>query len=173
MEEEGDVSEVLPVETFEQLLERTQPGLIACANAILQDLAAAQDVVQETYLALHVKRRVGIRDVDAWLKTVLVRACWKRLRAQRRRRAWTRLFGQTQPVATRPRGDAETGLPPHLETALAMLPPDQRIALVLRALEGLSVAKIGAYLGRSEGAAEQLLVRARRAMRRQLETQEA
>ena len=50
--------------------------------------------------------------------------------------------------------------------ALARLPGPQRAALTLRYLDGLPVAEVAEYLGRSEPATETLLVRARAALRR-------
>ena len=44
-------------------------------------------------------------------------------------------------------------------TALAFVPGDQRIALVLRHVDGLSVPEVAAALGRSVEAAESLLAR--------------
>ena len=48
---------------------------------------------------------------------------------------------------------------------LSDLPDPQRIAIVLKELEGLPVSEIATLLGVSIGAAEQLLVRARAALR--------
>jgi RNA polymerase sigma-70 factor, ECF subfamily len=45
--------------------------------------------------------------------------------------------------------------------ALAGLPGDQRVAFVLRVVDGLSVREVAAAIGRSEGATESLLRRAR------------
>ena len=49
--------------------------------------------------------------------------------------------------------------------ALARLPLPQRAALTLRYLDGLPVAEVAGYLGRSVHATETLLVRARAALR--------
>ena len=67
--------------------------------------------------------------------------------------------------------DADDPWDEHLDAqvahaALARLPSPQRAALTLRYLDGLPVAQVAAYLGRSEHATETLLVRARAALRR-------
>lgn len=49
--------------------------------------------------------------------------------------------------------------------ALAQLNPWQRAALTLRYVDGLSVPEVAAHIGRSVGATEVLLVRAKRAFR--------
>ena len=52
--------------------------------------------------------------------------------------------------------------------ALAELPPQQRAALLLRAMEGLRYQEIAAILDTSPGAVESLLVRARNRLRERL-----
>jgi RNA polymerase sigma-70 factor, ECF subfamily len=51
------------------------------------------------------------------------------------------------------------------------LPPDQRAALVLKAVEGMTSPEIAEILQCSEGAVEQRLVRARAALRKRSEGQ--
>ena len=53
-----------------------------------------------------------------------------------------------------------------VHTVLTRLSPPQRTALVLRYLDGLSVAEVADYVGRSLHATETLLVRARSTLRR-------
>ncbi len=56
-----------------------------------------------------------------------------------------------------------------VRAALAHLGPQQRAALTLRYLDGLSVAEVADYLGRTVHGAESLLQRARVALRRTYE----
>jgi len=56
-----------------------------------------------------------------------------------------------------------------LAAAIARLPERQRAAIVLTFHEGFSNAEAAAVLGTSRSAVETLLVRAKRALRRQLE----
>lgn len=51
-----------------------------------------------------------------------------------------------------------------LEKALARIPPDQREAVLLREVEGLSYAEIGAVTGANEGTVKSRLARARGAL---------
>jgi RNA polymerase sigma-70 factor, ECF subfamily len=53
-----------------------------------------------------------------------------------------------------------------VETAMAQLPADQRIALLFRYLDGLSVRDVALAIGRSEKATESLLARGRESFRR-------
>jgi RNA polymerase sigma-70 factor (ECF subfamily) len=52
-----------------------------------------------------------------------------------------------------------------LQTMLDRLPPEQRVALVLKELEGRSAREVAELLGITEGALEQRLVRARETLR--------
>jgi len=56
------------------------------------------------------------------------------------------------------------------QAILAELGPHHRSALTLRYLDGLPVREVAAYLGRTEGATEVLLVRAKAAFRAHYET---
>lgn len=65
--------------------------------------------------------------------------------------------------------DGSATLSPHdldIEIALEALAPDQRLALTLRAADGLSIRAIARVIGRSEDATESLVRRARAAFRR-------
>ena len=53
-----------------------------------------------------------------------------------------------------------------VEEAMAQLPSDQRIALLFRYLDGLSVREVARAMGRSEKATESLLARGRESFRR-------
>ena len=53
-----------------------------------------------------------------------------------------------------------------VEFAIAQLPADQRIALLFRYLDGLTVREVSTVIGRSEKATESLLSRARDGFRR-------
>lgn len=63
---------------------------------------------------------------------------------------------------------AEPELTERLSVALSALPREQRLALEARALEGLATSEVAQRLGRSEEAVRQLLLRARRRLRRAL-----
>jgi RNA polymerase sigma-70 factor (ECF subfamily) len=63
-------------------------------------------------------------------------------------------------------GASFTGTDIDIERALDLLPADQRLALVLRAADGLPVREVANILGRSEDATESLIRRARVAFRR-------
>jgi RNA polymerase sigma-70 factor (ECF subfamily) len=123
--------------------------------------AVAEDLTQETFLAAVVELRKG-RCVDAPLPWVYGIARHKLLDHYRH-------LERARRRAERP--DAEAG-PGHDDAddraaaALAAVPAAQRIALVLRHVDGLSVPEVAATLGRSVEAVESLLARGRVGFRR-------
>ena len=119
--------------------------------------ATAEDLTQETFLAAVVELRKE-RQVAEPLGWIMGIARHKLLDHYRRQdRARSRVVSEVL--------DAPAGLPEASDgraiTALASVPGDQRIALVLRHVDGLSVPEVAAALGRSVEAAESLLARAR------------
>jgi RNA polymerase sigma-70 factor (ECF subfamily) len=68
-------------------------------------------------------------------------------------------------LAGAPSAEARVALA-ELDDWLAALPAEQRTAVTLKALEGMTSPEIADMMGSTEGAVEQLLVRARAALRR-------
>lgn len=145
------------------LYERTVDAVYRYASRLCgHDRAAAEELVQDTYLQLVQLVRSGSPDVvdGGWLIVTCRSRFLDRLRSQRRREvredAAVRLF------PTAPDGPAEgdaTG------DRLAALPADQRAALVLRYVDDLSVPDVARLLGRSVHATESLLARGRATLR--------
>ena len=136
------------------------------AARLLGDYDEAADVLQDAYVrafeALTSGEFVGRSSVSTWLYRVVTNASLDALRARKRRRV----------VPIEEVSDA--GAPGDVEARIALrelgelldaLPEEQRAALVLKELEGLSTAEAAAVLGTTEGAVEQRLVRARATLR--------
>src|SRR5580658_11223949 len=70
---------------FEILVERYRPALLRVAGGMLDDAALAEDVVQETFLAVFASRHTfnPAFHFRTWLWTILLNLC----RAQRKRLA--------------------------------------------------------------------------------------
>jgi RNA polymerase sigma-70 factor, ECF subfamily len=159
-------------EAFQALVTATSARLVRVSARILGNLADAEDVVQECYVkayrALVAGEFDGRSSVATWLYRIVVNGA---LDAARRTRADRRAAAAERDA----RDDAwDGGVEAHLalkelDAWLGLLPPDQRAALVLKTMEGLSSAEIGDVLGCSEGAVEQRLVRARAALREKRE----
>lgn len=142
-----------------QVYERTVDELFRYASRLTGDRAAAEELVQDTYLQLVRQVRAGaVTTVDiGWLVVTCRRRFLDTLRSQRRRSLRERTFARTGPHAPEPGGA--------VVDALAALPADQRAAMVLRYVDDLPVAEVARQLGRSEHATESLLARARAGLR--------
>jgi len=122
----------------------------------------AADLLQETFLRAW--RRIGeLAEMEPgreryWLFGVIDRS---RRRAARQAEP---LDDAPEPVA--PAGDRDAAL--DLEAAIARLPAEQREALALSALGGLTSAEIGEALGRPAGTVRYLLSLARKTLSEQL-----
>ncbi|WZP00736.1 sigma-70 family RNA polymerase sigma factor [Isosphaeraceae bacterium EP7] len=144
------------------------------------------DVVQQTLLKAHEKRDQfrgkTHGEQAAWLRMILARAVVDAARkygdgaagrersldealgrSSRRLEAWL-AAGQSLPLS---RMERDEGLF-RLADALARLPVDQRRAVELRYLRGMSMAEIGQEVGRSTAAVGGLLQRGLRALRQML-----
>lgn len=133
------------------------------ANQVL-----AEDLTQETFLAAvkEIQRGAAIAAPLPWILGIARHKLLDHLRRQRRT-GWTLLSWESDV-------DEEMLVVPEDDQAardlavaiLASVPSPQREALVLRYLDGLSVADVALTLGRSVEAAESLLARGRVTFRR-------
>jgi RNA polymerase sigma-70 factor (ECF subfamily) len=146
----------------------TSPQLVRLAARILGNLPDAEDVVQESYMRAHralVEGRFDQRaKVSTWLYRIVSNAAIDALRGRGRRP----LSSDTLPEgAWDGASSAEARLAlTELDDWLSDLPAEQRTAIVLKSVEGLTTAEIAEILQCSEGAVEQKLVRARAALRK-------
>lgn len=135
---------------FDELVRRHRQRMWAVALRTLGDPEEAADAVQDACLsafrAAHGYR--GEAKVSTWLHRIVVNACLDRLRRRAAR--------PTVPLPAAPLADPhdrlaerETGL--DVQRALAQLPEEQRLALVLVDLEGLSVDEAAAALAVPSG----------------------
>jgi RNA polymerase sigma-70 factor (ECF subfamily) len=132
--------------------------------------AAADDIVQETFIAAWraaARWNPGGPAYAAWLTRVAVNRAIDRDRRLRLRRFFGLAAAENAPDPAAP---ADLALADRRELAAVMrdlgsLPARQRMAVLLAASEEAGNAGVAAALGISEGAAEQLLVRARRRLR--------
>src|SRR5262249_55015467 len=130
------------LEQFATLIRRYQPALLRVARSRLGDASWAEDVVQETLLAVYKARHTydPRRNFRTWLWTILINQCYAH--GQRRSR-WLRIFsgpgGEESDEATLPE--------PHEEPAgepLAQLLAAERAALLEELLGQLSTAQADA-----------------------------
>lgn len=150
-------------EEFERFFRGQARSLMRQAYLLTGDAGEAQDLVQETMIRAWREwpRLQGYDDPGAWARHVLHRLAigrWRRLTVRRRHdRADLRVV---------PAVDGE-----HLDvlSALAGLTMDQRRAVVLHDIAGLSVAEVALDMGVPEGTVRSWLSRARARIAQALE----
>jgi len=149
------------------LAERHAGRILSLATRMLGgDMAEAEDVTQETMLRLWRLApdwQPGRAQVSTWLYRVAANLCTDRLRRRRGVGLDTisepedELLGAEAQLLARDRLAA-------LQVALDGLPERQRLAVVLRHIEGLSNPEIAEVLDTSVEAVESLTARGRRAL---------
>jgi RNA polymerase sigma-70 factor (ECF subfamily) len=148
--------------------ENARPRLLAIANRLLSSGADAEDVVQETWLRLERADVDEIKNLDAWLTTVVSRVSLDMLRAPRRtrERSWQVERWRDEPVALTgdPATEAERSdqVSVALLVVLETLSPAERVAFVLHDVFRCPFEEIAEVLDRSVDAVRQLASRARR-----------
>jgi len=137
-------------DAFDELVRRHRSRMWAVALRTLGDPEEAADAVQDACVSAFraAGSYRGEARVTTWLHRVVVNACLDR--ARRRAVRPTVPLPDQPPADPRDRlAERETGI--EVEKGLAALPVEQRIALVLVDLQGLSVAEAAAVLDVPEG----------------------
>ena len=147
--------------------EALRPRLERVAYATLGSMAEAEDVVQDAWLRLQRTPAGEIRDLRAWLTTVVGRLALDALGSARARREryvgeWLPepLVGQDADPADRVTLDEEVSLA--MLRVLESLSPAERTAFVLHDVFGHTFAEVAEAVGRTPEAARQLASRGRR-----------
>jgi len=168
---------------FTELLAEHERMVIQLAINLLGDRDEALDLSQDVFLRVFrtIHRFRGQSSLRTWIYRIAVNQARNRHRFWRRRHRADQVSLDAH-VATHgdfvsPQLDgpdrvlAQKELASQLEHALDHLPFDQRTAVVLREVDGLSYEEIAYSLGVAVGTVKSRLTRARRALR--LELQEA
>lgn len=141
--------------------------LRAVAYRMLGSSSEAEDAVQETWLKLNRSDSAGVRNLRAWLTTVLARVCLDMLRTRRSRREEPLAAADDPADEASPEEDLALAdaSGPALLVVLETLAPAERVAFVLHDLFDLPFEEIAHILKRTPTAARQLASRARRRLR--------
>jgi RNA polymerase sigma factor (sigma-70 family) len=151
--------------------EEHRAHLRSVAYRMLGSLNEAEDAVQESWLRLSRADTGDVRDLRAWLTTVVSRVCLDMLRSRATRREDSLDVHLPDPVVTRVDDDpAEHALLADsvgiaLLVVLDTLPPAERLAFVLHDVFAVPFEQIGPILDRTPAAAKQLASRARHRLR--------
>ena len=145
--------------------------LRSVAYRMLGSLNEADDAVQEAWLRLSRAHTGDVRDLRAWLTTVVSRVCLDMLRSRSTRREDPLDVHVPDPIVTRVDDDPaehavladSVGIA--LLVVLDTLPPAERLAFVLHDVFAVPFDQIGPILDRTPAAAKQLASRARHRLR--------
>jgi len=159
---------------FEELVMTYQHRVFGVALRMLGNRAEAEDVAQEAFVRAH--RALGGFRGDAklstWLYAITSRLCLNRLASGERRMARQGEHALLRLSDAGPRPDAaleRRELETALGRAIAELPEDRRIVVVLRDIEGLSYEEIAQVLELELGTVRSRLHRARSELKEKLE----
>ena len=153
-----------------------RPGLQQYLYGFLHDAGLAEDLTQETFVRLLLKRPKdsGGASFKTWLYTIGGNLARDRLRKEKRKRELPLevCFSLADPSPT-PETTAETAAQhAQLLRAMEQLSPVQRQALYLTYFEGFEVQALAKILGKSRHNTSALLYRAKQALRQLLEQEE-
>ena len=160
--------------SFEEMVIAYQHRVFGVALRMLGNAAEAEEIAQEVFLRAH--RALGDfrgeAKLSTWLYTIASRLCLTRLGSSERslvRQGEEGLLRLPQttggPDAALEQGELEAAL----HRAIAELPDERRIVVVLRDLEGLSYEEIAAALDLELGTVRSRLHRARMDLKDKLE----
>jgi RNA polymerase sigma-70 factor (ECF subfamily) len=138
-------------------VETAVPALRRYARALTRDAELADDLVQDTLVrALRSEHLFHGGEVRSWLYTILTNLNRNRLRSLARRPAHTSIEDNDAPDFAGPEAGGRD-----IERALATLVEEQRAALLLVVLEGLSYREVAEVQGVPMGTVMSRLARAR------------
>ncbi len=142
---------------FRQSVEATIPALRRYARALTRNADTADDLVQDTLVrALRSEHLFHGGEIRSWLYTILTNLNRNRLRALARRPMLLSIDENDTPGATGTEGGQRD-----IARALDGLVDEQRVALLLVVLEGLSYREVADIQGVPIGTVMSRLARAR------------
>lgn len=153
---------------LEQLVARHGAAALRLAQTVTGDAAAAEDAVQQTFLAVfqHASTFRADASVRSWILTIARNAASRMLRRSSRENLfeepWIELgieagWGSDDPEAMAMAAEQRNAL----QDAMSLLSAEDREALLLRDIEGLTGAEAAAVIGIGERALKSRLHRAR------------
>jgi len=162
--------------SFNALVARHERAVFNVCLRLLRDVPSAEDATQDTFVKAWTAIatfRGGL--VRPWLLRIATNRSYDVLRARGRRPAgsldsepfeiepeWTSRAGQSEDPET---FAARTELAIHLERALAALPEDQRLAVILADVQGYGHDEVAQIMGVAGGTVKSRLSRARARLR--------
>jgi RNA polymerase sigma-70 factor, ECF subfamily len=182
---------------FADLVDAYSPGLMRMALTFVRDRAVAEEVVQDTWIAVlrGIDRFEGRSSLKTWIYRILINTAKTRGRRESRSIPFSAAAGSDEPVVDADRfldaghrwaggwmlGPSEWQTPEEellqgetrdtILQAIEQLPAAQRAVITMRDVEGFPAAEVSEALGISDGNQRVLLHRARSKVRAAVEAQ--
>jgi RNA polymerase sigma-70 factor (ECF subfamily) len=158
-------------DAFRALFEAYRDKVYSIALRFSGDPSLAMDIAQDTFVKLFASIRDfrGASSFETWMYRLVVNSC-----LDQRRRTWRLIPLADEVLSTlRASGDSlrdvlREEMSDRVRSAVDKLPPDLRIAVVLRYTEGLSYDQISEVLGCAPGTIASRLNRAHKLLERRL-----
>jgi RNA polymerase sigma-70 factor (ECF subfamily) len=168
-------------DAFEILVNRHQTSVLNLIYRFIGDRTQARDLAQEVFLRIwqSAKGYEPKAKFTTWMYRIATNLCLNELKSARRKK-WVSFFGSREGAGDSMEESLSDDAPSaedllltrernhHITDALQSLPPNQRMALVLKRYDELSYQEIARIMGCSVSAVESLLVRAKRILQEKL-----
>ena len=154
--------------SFDQLVRQWQQPLLNYAFRLTGDWAAAQDVVQDTWVVV-IRGLVGLRDVARfrpWLFQIASHKCQDHWRRHHTARRHAEAVSRRAEDAEWPPPSAERA---DIDTAFCRLSAESRTVLALMYLQDFTVSEMAEILTLPEGTVKSRLFHARQQLRQLME----
>lgn len=159
---------------FERLVQKYESPVFRVAMGLVHNKEDAEEITQDVFLKAY-RGLPGFHhkaQLSTWLYRITVNTALNFLRRKKKNPFWTSLSGLFQ----LPSKDSSAELRISEKTdhevvklAIDSLPQKQRLAFVLTRYEELPQKQVASIMRTSEGAVEQLVLRARKNLRKKLE----
>jgi RNA polymerase sigma-70 factor (ECF subfamily) len=150
------------VAAFRRLYAMLAPRILAYLRGLIGDRAAAEDLLQQTFLKVHEARGACVRGANPipWIYTIAHHTCLDELRKRKRSRVRLTVDGRLASptcadfggTANEAQVQAESTRAAAAMAALQHLPEKQRQALILTKVHGRSHAEAAQIAGSTPGA---------------------
>jgi RNA polymerase sigma-70 factor (ECF subfamily) len=152
-------------DAFRELVEQYQAKVFSIIYRILRNRQDAEDTAQVVFFKVY----FALKDFDSrclllsWICKIAINECYTHLRRRRVRMAFEERTLEMEPIVAsrQPSADSTTAHRDLLNKLLARVPEDDRMLLVLKEMEGHSIAELSQMTGASENAIKVRLFRAR------------
>ena len=167
---------------FKEIVESSQGLVYNTALGIVQNPEDAEDGTQEVFIQLYesIKTFKGESKLSTWLYRITVSKAMDHLRKKKRKKRFAyvqSLFGANEELIHDPPDFVHPGVSldnkekaKELFKAIDQLPAKQKIAFTLNRIEGLSYQELSEIMKLTVASVESLLHRARKNLRKNLET---